>query len=128
MSDRENPSYTCPGCIANDMREDCFHGPLDWVLAEAMLAGVKQLHPESAPHAGLTAWDFADDAEAVREKVGPPPYSVNFTHPGGDLASVGLVNQRYLIGLPDDEGDSPAMFICDIDALTNTEPIRREET
>ena len=117
MTDRDNPEYICPGCAAHGMSEDCYHGPLDWVLAEAMLAGVARLHPEPTRNEGPTPWDFVDDAEAVRDHVGEPPYSLTFTHPGGDWASVGLVNGRYLIGLPDEEGDSPTQYICDLTEL-----------
>lgn len=109
--------YTCPACANGDTPDEfCHHTPRQWELAEALRDGIERAHPEGAhpwsPLEGASL--FIDDAEAIDGEVGEPPYSVGFTHPGGNWATIGLVNARYLIGCEDVEGETVMSFLGDL--------------
>lgn len=107
----------CPGCIeaGESVWPYCHHSVAAWPLAEAMRDGISRLHQGDdwgTPTA--MAFAFIDGAENVLDRVGPGPWTVEFTHPGGRYATVGLVNGRYLIGVEDGEGDKCIDFLGDL--------------
>lgn len=123
--------YICPGCLANDVAEDCYHSEVSWLLAEAMRDGVEQLHPSTNDqgweHGSITgAWYFVDGAMDVISDVGEPPYSITWTHPGGRYATLGLVNGRHLIGIEEGEGEAPTDYLGTIEPLLETVPLRTD--
>ncbi len=105
--------YVCPGCVANNMAYECWHDQKTWDLAVALSLGLPG-GPATWGTADKRAAAFLDDAEALIESVGAPPYSVVMFHPEGRSSNytvIGLVNGRYLFA-----SDEEAEFIGDCGA------------
>ena len=111
-----NTEYVCPGCRAHNIANECWHDERTWALAEAIRDAIKALHPDAPPIPPIEmAWGFIDDADALNGAVGEPPYTVEAFHPANMDAytTIALVNSRYLIAVPNAEGDATAEFIGD---------------